>query len=39
MLKKVLTNTLAQQFSWADKTKHTFKNLKLANVIKRKFIL
>jgi len=39
MLKKILTNTLAQQFSWAGKTKRTFKDLKLANVIKRKFIL
>jgi len=37
MLKKILTNTLAQQFSWAGKTKRTFKDLKLADVIKRKF--
>lgn len=40
MLKKVLTNTLARHFSWAGKkAKRNFKDLKLANVIIRKFIL
>ncbi|KMQ82446.1 hypothetical protein RF55_22962, partial [Lasius niger] len=34
MLKKLLTNSLAQQFSWAGKkAKCSFKDLKLANVI------
>ncbi|XP_077256487.1 uncharacterized protein LOC143894216 [Temnothorax americanus] len=34
ILKKMLTNPLAQQFSRAGrKNKHSFKNLKLANII------
>lgn len=34
MLKKLLTNTLAQQFSWVGKkAKRSFKDLRLANVI------
>jgi len=34
ILKKMLTNPLAQQFSWAGrKNKHSFKDLKLANII------
>lgn len=40
IMKKTITNNVAQQFSWAGKkTKRSFKNLKLANVIIRKFIL
>lgn len=40
MLKKMLTNTLAEQFSWAGKkTKRTFKDLGLAKLIMRKYSL
>jgi len=40
ILKKLLTYSLAQQFSWAGKkAKSSFKDLKIANIITRKFTL
>lgn len=40
ILRKIITNTLAQDFSWAGKKiKRCFKDLSLTKIIIRKFIL
>jgi len=40
IMKKVMTDTLAQKLSWTGrKNKHSFKDLNLSKIIIRKFFL